>query len=178
MDEAPDRNGDEAPQVGLPDLVSLCRLLNEGGVRYLVYGGLSCLLHGHERMTRDADIYLGESRENIARALAVLKQWGDGYAGELTVDDVLENVVVRVCDAFVLDLACRVWNLDWDAAWHNRRVAEIDGVGIPFLSRADLIQSKRTYREKDHVDLEVLRSLTGPEPGRPVESNSNEPNNQ
>jgi hypothetical protein len=36
MDEDPDRSSDEAPQVGLPDLVSLCRLLNEGGVQYLV----------------------------------------------------------------------------------------------------------------------------------------------
>ena len=76
MDADSNRGGDEAPQVGLPDLVSLCRLLDQGGVCYLVYGGLSCLLHGHERMTRDADIYLGESRENIARALAVLTKWG------------------------------------------------------------------------------------------------------
>ena len=168
MDEDSNRSGDEAPQVGLPDLVSLCRLLDEGGVQYLVYGGLSCLLHGHERMTRDADIYLGESRLNIKRALGVLKHWGAGYASELTVDDVLENVVVRVCDSFVLDLACRVWNLEWDTAWHNRRIVEVDGVCIPFLSRADLILSKKTYREKDHVDLEVLRSLTGPEPGHPA----------
>ena len=30
---------DEAPSVGLPDLVDLCRRLNEGGVQYLIYGG-------------------------------------------------------------------------------------------------------------------------------------------
>ena len=53
----------------------------------------------------------------------------------------------------------------------NRRIVTIDEVDIPFLSRADLIRSKRTYREKDHVDLEVLRSLTGPEPGRSAEAN-------
>lgn len=165
MDASANRPGDEAPQVGLPDLVTLCRLLNEGGIRYIVYGGLSCLLHGYERMTRDADIYLGESRDNVARALEVLKQWGEGYAAELTVDDIFENVVVRICDAFVLDLACRVWNLDWETAWGRRRILEIDGVDIPFLCREDLMRSKQTYRERDHADLEVLRAMTGPEPG-------------
>ena len=170
MDASSDRGSAEAPEVGLPDLASLCRLLNSGGVQYLVYGGLACLLHGHERMTRDADIYLGESRDNIARALDALKRWGAGYAAELTVDDVLENVVVRICDVVVVDLASRAWNLDWGAAWRNRRIVEVDGVKIPLLSRADLIRSKQTYREQDRADVQVLSALTGPEPGRAGEA--------
>jgi four helix bundle protein len=37
----------------------------------------------------------------LIRSLEVLKRWGEGYAAELSVADVLENAVVRVCDAFV-----------------------------------------------------------------------------
>ena len=169
MDSTADQQGSLPPSVGVPDLVALCRRLNHAGVRYIVYGGLSCLLHGHERMTRDADIYLGDSRENIALALETLRSWGSGYARELTVDDVIENVVVRICDVFVLDIASRVWRLDWDTAWRNRRVLTIDGVDIPFLSRADLIKSKQTYREQDRWDVRVLSSMQGPEPGTPGE---------
>lgn len=165
MDPATDQDGELAPEVGVPDLVALCRLLNGNGVQYLIYGGLACLLHGHERMTRDADLYVGPDRENIRGALEALGTWGHGYACELTVDDVLENVVVRIADTFVVDVAAEVWKLNWREAWTRRRVMMLDGVEIPFLSRQDLIESKRTYRERDRWDREVLESMKGPEPG-------------
>ena len=165
MDENTDQEREHAPEVGVPDLVALCRLLNQAGVRYLVYGGLACLLHGHERMTRDADLYVGPDRENIRRVLAALGRWGEGYASELTVDDVLENVVVRIADTFVVDVAAEVWKLDWTAAWSRRRISTIDGVDIPFLSRQDLITSKLTYRERDQWDRKILEAMKGSEPG-------------
>lgn len=165
MDGNSDQNGELAPEVGVPDLVAVCRLLNESGVHYLIYGGLACLLHGHERMTRDADIYVGPDRDNIRRALMALGKWGRGYASELTVDDVVENVVVRIADAFVVDMAAEVWKLEWATAWNRRRVVTIEGVDIPFLSRQDLITSKLTYRERDRWDREILDGMKGPEPG-------------
>ena len=165
MDEHPDQAGELAPEVGVPDLVTLCRLLNEAGVKYLVYGGLACLLHGHERMTRDADLYVGPDRENIKRTLDALGRWGQGYASELTVDDVIENVVVRIADTFVVDVAAEVWKLEWHKAWSHRRIAMIEGVEIPFLSRRDLITSKLTYRERDRWDREILEAMKGVEPG-------------
>jgi hypothetical protein len=168
MDPKTDQPGD-APTVGVPDLLRLCRHLNEAGVQYLVYGGLACLLHGHERMTRDADIYLADTEDNLSRALTALSHWGEGYAAELTIRDLRESVVVRLCDIIVIDLATRVWGLVWAEAWRNHRVVEVDSVEIPILSRQDLIRSKHTYREQDHWDVQVLRSLTGPEPGRPVD---------
>jgi hypothetical protein len=136
----------------------------------MVYGGLACLLHGHERMTRDADLYVGPDRENIRRALASLGKWGHGYARELTVDDVVENVVVRIADVFVIDISAEVWKLEWNAAWSRRRIVTVDGVGIPVLSRADLIASKRTYREQDKWDRAVLETMQGPEPGRTADA--------
>ena len=165
MDESPDQGGELAPEVGVPDLVALCKLLNESGVDYLVYGGLACLLHGHERMTRDADLFVGSNRDNIKRVLKALGRWGHGYASELTVDDVIENVVVRISDTFVVDVAAEVWKLDWNTAWRRRRVLPVDGVEIPFLSRQDLVTSKLTYRERDRWDREVLENMNGPEPG-------------
>lgn len=82
MDPDPDQSGSVAPEVGVPDLLALCRTLNEAKVNYLVYGGLACLLHGHERMTRDADLFLEDTDENLHRALTALAGWGDGYARE------------------------------------------------------------------------------------------------
>jgi hypothetical protein len=144
--------------------------LNGAQVNYLVYGGLACLLHGHERMTRDADLFLEDTDDNLRRALSALTGWGEGYARELQPNDLRESVVVRICDRFVLDLAVKVWGLEWQDAWRNRRITTIEGVEVPLLSRSDLIKSKQTYREQDHWDVQVLQSLTIPEPGRPAES--------
>ena len=155
--------------VGLSDLASLCHLLNEGGVRYLVYGGLACIIHGHTRTTMDADICVGEDRDNITRALAVLARWGEGFAGELTPDDVLENVVVRIGEKITVDLSCRLWKVDWNHAWNNRRLVTVAGVIVPVLCRLDLYRSKETYRERDRWDRDVLSGLTHPEPGRPAD---------
>jgi hypothetical protein len=125
-------------------------------------------------MSRDVDIYLGDDRDNITRALAALGRWGEGVAAELSVDDVLDSVVVRICDTCVVDVASRVWGLDWDAAWRRRRVVMIGDVKIPFLCRADLIASKETYREQDRWDQRILRGMKGPEPGEPGEKEAAE----
>jgi len=162
MDASTNQPNNTAPEVGVAELLALCRTLNEAKIKYLVYGGLACLLHGHERMTRDADLFLEDTDVNISRALNALSGWGEGYARELRLSDLRESVVVRICDRIILDLAVKVWGLEWDDAWRNRRTITIQDVPIPFLCRADLIRSKQTYREQDHWDVQVLQSLTIP----------------
>jgi hypothetical protein len=151
--------------VGVPDLLDLCRRFNEAGVRYVIYGGMACLLHGFERMTKDIDVFVGEDRGNIANALKTLSSWGEGYAQELSVEDVLDSVVVRIFDRFILDVASKVWKLEWDEAYVRRRIVRVEDVDIPVLSRADLITSKRTYRDRDAIDVRELSILRNPEPG-------------
>lgn len=151
--------------VGVPDLLDLCRRLNKAGVQYVIYGGMACLLHGFERMTKDIDVFVGEDPDNIAAALKTLSSWGEGYAHELGVEDVLDSVVVRIFDRFILDVASKVWKLEWDQAYARRRIVHVEGVAVPILSRADLITSKRTYRDRDAIDVQELSILRNPEPG-------------
>jgi len=166
-----EQNGSENEDirwVTTSDLLELARLFNEAGVEYLVYGGIACILHGHIRATADLDICFGDDRSNIEKALAMLSKWGHGYASELNVQEVLENVVVRIGDEITLDISSRIWKVDWQPAWGRRRIVNVDGVDVPVLSRNDLIASKRTYRDKDKWDVYELQSMTGPEPGHPA----------
>ena len=160
---------EEAPLVGASELTQVCGLLNNAGVKYLVYGGIACLLHGHIRTTRDLDIFIGRDRRNITDALRVLSSWGEGAASELRVDEIYENVVVRICEGFVLDLSCQVGGLDFDEAYRRRRIIGLAGTDVTVLCRQDLIASKTTFRDKDALDLVALRELTIPEPGRSEE---------
>ena len=63
-----DENGAEPAPIRLEDLVEVCRILNEAGACYLVYGGMACVLHGHVRTTLDMDVCLGTDAENIRKA--------------------------------------------------------------------------------------------------------------
>lgn len=152
--------------VPLEEFLDLCRRLNNAGVQYMVYGGYACIMHGHVRVTEDVDLWLGENPYNIEKAVAALSSWGEGWIKEMTVDDLLNNVVVRIGDVLTLDLAAKVWKLDWNEAWTRRRIVEVEEVAISIVCRSDLIRSKDTYRERDHWDRQVLMSLSIPEPGR------------
>lgn len=47
--------------------------------------------------------------------------------------------------------------VEFEAAWHKRRVALFEGLSIPVLSRADLIANKRACnRPKDLADVDWL----------------------
>ena len=163
-----EQNGEQPPPVSIEVFIDLCRKLNDAGVCYLVYGGFACILHGHVRVTEDIDLCVGEDRINLLKALKVLSTWGEGWARELTPEDVVDNVVVRIGDIAVVDLAARMWKLDWNEAWKSRRLINVQGVTIPVISRAHLIQSKQTYREQDAWDIGALRSISEPEPGHPA----------
>lgn len=58
------------------EIESLLLALNEGGVRYLVVGGLAVVLHGHLRTTMDLDLVVHLEPENLERALRVFDALG------------------------------------------------------------------------------------------------------
>jgi hypothetical protein len=70
MDDSTDRGYSRAPE--LEDLVSVCRSLNREGVRYLLIGGFAVILHGLVRTTKDIDLLLDPSAENIRRVKRAL----------------------------------------------------------------------------------------------------------
>ncbi len=51
----------------------ILELLNRGGVRFIVIGGLAAMAHGNTRATYDVDVVYARDRENIARLAAVLR---------------------------------------------------------------------------------------------------------
>jgi hypothetical protein len=63
MDDAPDRGESRAPQ--LQDVLDLCRALNREGARYVLIGGFAVILHGFVRSTKDMDLLVDPSEENI-----------------------------------------------------------------------------------------------------------------
>ena len=156
------------PTVEFNPLLLVCELLNKHQVRYIIAGAFACILHGLVRTTEDVDILISPEPENCRKVIDALKELPDQVANELTEEDLLENVVVKVVDAVEVDVSKSAWSVTYQEAIDNAKEILLDEVKIPFLSLPDLIKSKDTYREKDQLDLislkELLRRKTKPGP--------------
>lgn len=154
-------NGGEQTTPARPadPLARVCDLLNREGARYVIVGAQACILHGLVRTTEDVDVLIEESDDNYARVLRALCGLEDRAAAELTVEDLRQNVVIKVADEVEVDISRRAWTVDYEEARKSVLFAEIEGVKVPYASLPVLIRSKSTRREKDRADLVLLRRL-------------------
>jgi len=117
------------------------------------------ILNSIIRATEDVDILIEDSPDNFRRVIEGLSQLADGAARELTPQDFVENVVVKIADEIEVDVSTRAWTVSYAEAIGNAQTVIIEGVQIPYLSLPDLIRSKQTYRDQDKADVERLRRL-------------------
>lgn len=156
MDDAPDRGESRAPHV--QDLVGLCRALNQEGARYLLIGGFAVILHGFVRSTKDVDLLVDPSEENIRAVKRALGTLPDNAAALLADDEVLRYPVVRIADEIVVDLLASACGVTYDEAVRvGIETFPLQGVEIPLASKELLIRMKDTVRESDAMDVRFLR---------------------
>ena len=144
-------------------LLRVCSLLNNRGAKYLIVGARACWLHGYIRATMDVDILVPEDLENHARLIAALSELEDHAAAELTTQDLVENVVVKIADEVEVDVSTRAWKVSYADAVGTSLKATIEGVEVPYIDLQTLIKSKSTGREQDKVDVRRLLSLSRPQ---------------
>jgi hypothetical protein len=140
-------------------LLRVCSLLNKHNARYLVVGARACWLHGYVRATMDVDILIPEDVENHACVIAALAELEDHAAAELTPQDFVENIVVKIADEVEVDVSTRAWKVTYADAIGRSLKTSIQGVEVPYLDLQTLIESKRTERDQDKVDIERLRRI-------------------
>ena len=157
MDDRHDPDYARAPDSD--DLVRICRALNEAGARYVLIGGFALVAHGAARFTKDIDLLIEDSPENVARVKRGLAVLADNAAADVKDTDIREHVVVRVADEVIVDLMGRACGLSYGEVAIDAEHRNIDGVSIPVASPAGLIRTKDTYRPQDAIDRRFLESL-------------------
>lgn len=155
MDDSTNSGYSRAPEVA--DLVSLCKSLNECKVEYILIGGFAVILHGNVRSTKDIDLLVEPSEQNIIKLKKGLSVLPDHAAMDIGNCDVKEYEVVRVADEIVIDLMAKACGIDFGAAKNEIQLIEVDGVKIPVASKELLIRMKDTVRHSDKLDSEFLR---------------------
>ena len=151
-----------APKV--EDLVNLCRLLNQSKVRYILIGGFAMILHGFVRGTKDVDLLVDASEENVLRIKEAMGQLPDNAIALIENTDVATYQVVRVADEIVVDLLANACDISYEQAKADVVLKNVDTIQIPVASKKMLIRMKDTVRPADHMDVAFLKQLIQKEP--------------
>lgn len=137
----------------------VCEALNRPGAKYLVIGGIACILHGHLRATKDVDILVERTVDNVKRVLDGLSTVGYGFADEWLAEEILKRPITVIGDDPAVDVFTVAWTVKYESAIERASIAEVDGVRIPLIGLDDLIETKRTGRLQDAADIEVLEEI-------------------
>ncbi len=156
MDDQDDRRYSRAPE--LEDLLSLCKALNAEGVRYLLIGGFAVILHGFVRATKDIDLLIDASAENVRRLKRAMAILPDNAIALIADDEVEKYQVVRIADEIVVDLMKAACGVDYArAAQGGIEIKIVNGVPISVGRKELLIETKQTIRPSDAADVQFLR---------------------
>ena len=134
-------------------------IFQNSSVRFLLMGGQACILYGAAEFSRDLDLSIGISPENLVLLKKTLK---DLNAEQVFFPHLDPDALIRghAChfrchtpetEGLRIDLMTKMRGcLDFSNLWQRRTVVRLPEIGeIGLLSLPDLVQSKKTQRDKD-----------------------------
>jgi hypothetical protein len=156
VDDQDDRDYSRAPE--LEDLLALCKALN-AEARYVLIGGFAVILHGFVRTTKDIDLLVDASAENIQRLKRAMAVLPDNAIALIADDEVEKYTVVRIADEIVVDLLKAACGVNYArAADGGIEIRVVEGVPVSLGRKELLIETKQTVRPSDAMDVQFLRS--------------------
>ena len=145
-------------------LLDFWRSLNKHDVIYIMVGGFAVNMNGYIRATKDSDLWLkdtAENRQNFRKAYAEAG-YGD-FASFETMEFVPGWTQFYIGNGLILDIMTSMKGLEgksFDECYQQARVADLDGVRVPFLHINDLIANKKAVnRPKDQIDVIYLEKV-------------------
>ena len=142
-----------------PDFRELLKLFEKHNVRYLIVGGYAVMKYSEPRFTKDLDIFIATDQNNAEGVFSALKEFGAPLEN-LSIDDFAQKGYFYQMGRPPLrvDIMMSIPGIEFDEAWKNREVVQIDDFKILFISRSDLIQAKAVSgRPQDNIDIEKLK---------------------
>jgi predicted nucleotidyltransferase len=168
----------EADKESLLDLFNLIKELSKADIKYIVCGGVACVLQGVERATYDLDISVSFEENNLRKLIEVMKnsklipripepvenlldenkrkEWFE-KKGALVYTFLSEKTPLQL-DVFLN------YPRTYDELFKNSDELEIDNVKFKVSSIEDLLFVKRRIdpaRDKDLTDIKELEKIYG-----------------
>lgn len=163
------------------DPIAALRALTDGGVEFVLIGGVAARVHGSPSLTRDVDICHARTEANLERLSSALRSLHARLRG--ADEDVPSLLDARTLgaganftfatDAGDIDVLAVPAGVDgYEELARTAVPIDLDGLVVQVCALDDLITMKRAAaRPKDLIEVEVLAALRdelgGGEPGRP-----------
>jgi predicted nucleotidyltransferase len=143
------------------DFRDMIAALLEENVQFLLIGGYAVSLHGYQRMTKDIDFWVLASPENSVRLMSALEKFGapthDISAKDFEIAGT--NYQIGVIPVRI-DIITKLAGVEFEEAYQNMNIIEVDGLKIPVISITDLIANKKAAgRDRDLVDVRHLEVI-------------------
>ena len=141
------------------DFKDLLSLFEKHEIRYLIVGGYAVMKYSEPRFTKDLDIWIATDQANANAVYAALKEFGAPLTN-LTADDFTDQGCFYQMGRppLRIDIMMSIPGIEFQEAWNNREMVELDDHTIPFISRSDLIRAKQASgRPQDKIDLDKLK---------------------
>ena len=151
------------------DFEDLLALFREHQVRYLIVGGLAFIFHAKPRYTKDMDLWVEGTAENLARANRALTEFGSPTLLDFNAPDQVVQIGV---EPNRIDILVDIAPLSFAEAWAKRLESPYGGSPACWIDIESLWQIKSAidhprHREDARVLRQVmdLRSKSGPDHG-------------
>ena len=139
------------------DFEDLLELLHNHQARYLIIGGLAFIYHAKPRYTKDMDLWVDPSADNIARANKALEEFGSPTL--LAENEPTQVVQIGVAPSRI-DLIVSVGDTGFDAAWEKRIESGYGDASANWIDLDTLIDVKSQIDHPKHQeDARVLKEV-------------------
>lgn len=141
-----------------PHLKELLALLNSSEVRYLVTGGYALAAHGSPRYTKDLDLWIDSSVENLNKLSSALRTFGFDEAADRCFRLSEGRRLLQLGnEPNRIDLLNFASGVSFESCYASLLKSEIDGVAVTIIGKDDFIKNKvASGRMTDLADLERL----------------------
>lgn len=143
------------------DFKEFIELLNKNKAQYLIIGGFAFSFYAEPRFTKDIDILIGQTKENAKKIIDSIKDFGFSDL-DLTEKDFLESeqIIQLGLAPLRIDILTSIKGMDFQELWNNRVTGNYGNIEVNFISKKDLIHSKRkSGRKQDLADIEKLEKI-------------------
>lgn len=159
----------------MQDFGQLLAKLADAGVPFVIVGGYAAVAHGSAYLTRDVDICIVFSPENVGRLRLALKDLQPrhrmmpqalSFLEFPAAGQALQNLYLQT-NLGVIDILSSVLGIGgYERLLENAEIVEVDGRKYPVISLEDLIKAKEAMgREKDLLTAKELRAIAAKRQG-------------
>ncbi len=141
------------------DFKELLNLFEKHEIRYLIVGGYAVMKYSEPRFTKDLDIWIATDLVNADAVYAALIEFGAPLENLTAFDFTDQDCFYQMGrPPLRIDIMMSIPGVEFEEAWKNRELVELDGHTISFISRYDLIRAKKASgRPQDDIDIDKLR---------------------